>query len=131
MLRAIELAETINALTCQINLLRDDEALKGKQGRLRAPAQLQTDRQTGGLSVREGERDVVQSNAPRRSTHSLTCQKKLPRDDAAGMARGNDDRGEVVSVGARRWRRGHVVCAPASLASSNSVRLFSDPSVEG
>ena len=127
MLRAIELAETINALTCQINLLRDDEALKGKQGRLRAPAQVQTDRQTGGLSVRE----VVQSNAPRRSTHSLTCQKKLPRDDAAGMARGNDDRGEVVSVGARRWRRGHVVCAPASLASPNSVRLFSDPSVEG
>ena len=89
MLRAIELAETINALTCQINLLRDDEALKGKQGRLRAPAQVQTDRQTGGLSVRE----VVQSNAPRRSTDSLTCQKKIPRDDAAGMARGNDDRG--------------------------------------
>ena len=101
MLRAIELAETINALTCQINLLRDDEALKGKQGRLRAPAQVQTDRQTGGLSVRE----VVQSNAPRRSTHSLTCQINLLRDDAAGRARGSDGRGGGWSVGARRSKQ--------------------------
>ena len=89
-----ERAETTNALTCQIILLRDDAAGKGIEGRLRAPAQLQTDRQTGGLSVREGERDIVQSNAPRRSTHSLlTCQINLLRGEAAGRARGSDDRG--------------------------------------
>ena len=90
-----ERAETTNALTCQIILLRDDAAGKGKEGRLRgAPVQLQTDRQTGGLSVREGDRDIVQSNAPRRSTHSLlTCQINLLRGEAAGRARGSDDRG--------------------------------------
>ena len=97
-----ERAETTNALTCQIILLRDDAAGKGKEGRLRAPVQLQTDRQTGGLSVREGERDIVQSNAPRRSTYSLTCQINLLRDDAAGRARGNDGGGGGWSVGTRR-----------------------------
>ena len=39
-----ERAETTNALTCQIILLRDDAAGKAKEGRLRAPVQLQTDR---------------------------------------------------------------------------------------
>ena len=101
-----ERAETTNALTCQIILLRDDAAGKGKEGRLRAPVQLQTDRQTGGLSVREGERDGVQSNAPRRPTHSLTCQiNLLLRDDAAERARGSDGRGGGWSVGARRSKQ--------------------------
>ena len=102
-----ERAETTNALTWQIILLRDDAAGKGKEGRLRAPVQLQTDRQTGGLSVRDGERDVVQSNAPRRSAHSLTCQiNLLLRDDAAERARGpSDGRGGGWSVGARRSKK--------------------------
>ena len=63
-----ERAETTNALTCQIILLRDDAAGKGIEGRLRAPAQLQTDRQTGGLSVRV-EREIS-SNQTRRD-----CQR--------------------------------------------------------
>ena len=55
--------------------------------------------------MREGERDVVQSNAPRRSTHSLTCQINLLRDDAAGRGKGEGQRRQgrgVVSRGAAK-----------------------------
>ena len=52
--------------------------------------------------MREGERDIVESNAPRRSTYPPSCQINLLRDDAAGRARGSDGRGGGWSVGARR-----------------------------
>ena len=65
--------------------------------------------------MREGERDVVQSNAPKRSTHSLTCQINLLRDDAAGRARSSDGRGGGWSVGARRSKQAwSKQAAPAS-----------------
>ena len=43
--------------------------------------------------MREGDREIRRSNAPRRSVNALSCQINFLRDDAAGRARGSDDRG--------------------------------------
>ena len=103
-----------DALTCQIDLLRGDAVGTGKEGRIRSPGQPQIDRQTGGLSVsNEGDREIRRSNVPRRSVNALTCQINFLRDDAAGRARGSDDRGGGGQSGRGDVRQGHAACGRA------------------
>ena len=77
--------------------------------------------------MREGERDVVQSNAPRRSEHSLTCQINLLRDDAAERTRSSDGRVPTQTISDDGYgQRGLVVpdLSERCIENLNSACVF-------
>ena len=72
------------------------------------------DRQADRRAVsNEGDREIRRSNVPRRSVNALTCQTNFLRDDAAGRARGSDDRGGGGQSGRGDVRQGHAACGLA------------------
>ena len=59
-------------------------------------------------------RDTPANDAPRQSVNAtITCQINFLRDDAAGRARGSDDRGGGGQSGRGGVRRGHAACGLA------------------
>ena len=58
-------------------------------------------------------RDTPANDAPRQLANAITCQINFLRDDAAGRARGSDDRGGGGQSERGGVRRGHAACGLA------------------